>query len=86
MKLDKIEKQLSKEVMNEISALPVEKLNQLVVAAEQAIAQTTQERDANPAYQGAKQAVKDLGEALKEVKKYQNAKIQYALILLQELA
>lgn len=85
-KLDKILKRLPDTAVEEMQELNKEQLEQGIVASEQAIDTAQTERDGNPSYQAAKQAVKDLSESFRELKKYQTAKIQYALILLQEKA
>lgn len=79
MKLDKIQKKLSAEVLQDLDRLNKEELHATIAAAEEAIAKATRERNALPGYQSAKQAVKDLSEGLKEVKSYQTAKIAYSL-------
>lgn len=79
MKMSKIVKELGQQLVNEISTKDKAELEALIVEAEEAIRIATQERDANPHYQAAKQATKDLSEALRDVKKRQTAKIQLAL-------
>lgn len=85
MKLDKILKQLDKDTVEAILRLDQPEIKDLIVQSEEAIAQATRERDANPHYQAARQAVKDLSEGLRDVKKRQTAKIAYALRRLREL-
>lgn len=85
MKLSKILKQLNKEACAELDGMDKGRLEGSIAGSEEAIDKATRERDALPAYQGAKQAVKDLSEGLKELKNYQKAKIAYALRRLREL-
>lgn len=87
MKLSKILKKLPESVVAEIDEKSADRqyLQATVAAAEEAIAKAFRERDAMPAYQAAKQAVKDLSEALKDVKSYQTVKIHYCLRKLREL-
>lgn len=86
MKLDKILKQLDTDTVKEMEAMDEAQVKTTIATAEEAIAKTIRERDANPQYQAAKQAVKDLSEGLKEVKKRQHAKIQFGLRCLRSLA
>lgn len=74
--------ELGQEVIDTITAKSKPELEALVAEAEGAIRSATKERDANPSYQAAKQATKDLSEGLKAVKKRQLAKIELALQLL----
>jgi hypothetical protein len=77
---------LPESVINELDGMDEVSLNKTIAASEQAIKTATEERDANPHYQAAKETVKDLGGALKDTKKYQGAKINYALKRLKVLA
>ncbi len=85
MKLSKIRKQLDDSTINEMNGLSPGALKDLIAQAEEAMAGATRERDANPAYEAAKQVVKDLSEGLRDVRKRQTAKIQYSLRRLREL-
>lgn len=85
-KLEKIKKKLSDDVVQDIEALDTPGLNKLIADAEQAIATAKEERDANPKYAAAKEAVTDLSQGLKEVKSYQRAKVELALMHLKERA
>jgi hypothetical protein len=82
-KLSKIEKILGKDVIVELSSNP-QAAHGYVVQAEQAIKQAKDELDANPKYQELKDSLKALSEGMREVKKFQGAKIQYILHLLEE--
>ncbi len=85
MTLEKIEKVLRRDVLEEMQALAPEDLIAGVTASEQAIAGAREQLDANPAYQDAKENVKAISQSFRDLKKYQTAKIQYALLLLKEL-
>lgn len=85
MKLEKIIKKLPKSVVEEMDALPETNLQVMIAQSEESIATAVRERDNNPQYQAAKQAVLDLSAGLRDVKSYQTAKIQYALYRLREL-
>jgi hypothetical protein len=76
---------LSEDVRNELDGMPPSGLHKVIADAEEAIAQATKERDGNEKYQQAKQAVSDLSLGLKDLKKYQGAKIKYSLRRLREL-
>lgn len=85
MKLDKILKNLDEHTVEHINTLQPSGLKDLIAASEESMAAATRERDDNPQYQAAKQAVKDLSEGLRDVKKRQTAKIQYSLLRIREL-
>lgn len=86
MKLESIIKKLPEQVVEVLNNCIDEKeLQALIANSEEAIATALRERDANPQYQAARQAVKDLSAGMREVKSYQGAKIQYALHRLREL-
>ncbi len=82
-KLKKAFKNLDKETISEIESLDKQQLESLVVQSNQAIAQAEDELHANPNYSAAKDAIKDLSQGLKEVKKRQQSKIVYALHMLE---
>lgn len=83
-KLDKILNKLSQDVISEMQAMSPDALKNQVVASEQAIDGAKDELEASPAYQQAKDDIKALSWGYKELKKFQAAKIQYALVLLAE--
>lgn len=85
MKLEKIVKKLGQELIDEMDSMPVDQLEKVIVNGENAIAEATEQRDANEKYKAARTAVKDLSAGLKEVKGFQSAKIQYALMRLKEM-
>lgn len=82
MTLQKLLKKLTETVATEMRAMTASELERCLADSERAIAKATKERNENPNYQAAKQAVKDLSEGLRELRSYQNAKIEYALRLL----
>lgn len=83
-KLSKIEKILGAEIMGVMESASVEGLKDFIVKAEFSIKEAISERDANPKYQEIKESLKALSSGLSEVKKHQNAAIQYALSLLED--
>lgn len=83
-KYAKIEKALGKESMAELEALSAEDLKNRLVAAEHAIKDAIAELEANDKFQELKASIKAISEGLKEVKKRQNAVIQYSLSLLDD--
>lgn len=82
-KLSKIEKVLGPETAIELQSLSKEALKDRLVGAESSIKQAIQELEANPKYEETKENLKALSQGLREVKKRQNAIIQYALSLLE---
>lgn len=82
-KLEKIEKILGKEYIQELAPAPDDALKALIINAEYAIKQSIEELEANPKYQELKESLKALSEGLKDIKKRQNAIIQYALHLIE---
>lgn len=85
MTLDKIAKILDEETIAEMNALDGEALQKLIVDSEQAVRQAKEELEANEKYQELKESLKAVRSGFTEVKKRQNAKIQLALIRLEEL-
>lgn len=83
-KLDKILNKLSQEVIVDMQAMSPDALKNQVVASEQAIDTAKDELEANSSYQEAKDNLKLLSAGYRELKKFQAAKIQYALVLLAE--
>lgn len=83
-KLEKIEKALGSEFIQELNAKSTEELKNTIVAANQAIKQTIEELEANPVYLELREQLKALSSGLKDVKKRQNSIIQYSLHLTSE--
>lgn len=83
-KLAKIEKVLGKETMAHLESCPVDVLKDTVCTAEHAINEAIRELESNPKYQEIKESLKALSEGMREVKKRQNAIIQYSLSLLED--
>lgn len=83
-KLARIEKTLGKEIMEELSARGPEGLEASIAASAGAIKESEDALEANPKFLELKESLKACSEGLREVKKFQNAKIQYSLHLLEE--
>ena len=83
-KLNRIEKALGRETMTDLESLPADMLKDHIVSAETAIRDAANELEANPKYQELKDSLKALSEGLREVKKRQNAIIQYSLSLIED--
>lgn len=83
-KLDKICNTLGLEVVNDLNALDFKALEALIVVGTQAIKDAEEELEVNAQYQALKETLKALSLGMKEVKKFQNAKIQYCLYQLEE--
>lgn len=82
-KLQRIQKILG-ETIQELDAAATESLKTSIVTADASIKQASDELEANPKFQEIKANLKAIGEGLREVKKRQNAIIQYSLHLLEE--
>lgn len=82
-KLDKICNTLGLEVVNDLNSLDFRALQALVVVGTQAIKDAEEELEANEQYQALKENLKAVSAGLKDVKKFQNAKIQYILHVLE---
>lgn len=85
MKLEAILKKLSPETLDKVNSASAEELSALIVASEQAIRDTKEELDANEKYQELKESCKAMSAGYREVKSYQSAQIQYALMRLRDL-
>lgn len=64
-------------------AAGVDELKKIIVESEGNLFTINKEEEADIKLQGAKEMVKTLSEPHREAKKYQTAKIQYALLLLE---
>lgn len=84
MSLDKILKALNSEVVEELNGLSEEDLRKRIVQAEQAIKLAKTELEENPKYRELKESLKALRGGFTDLKKYQNAQIQYCLLRLEE--
>lgn len=84
MKLEKIRKTLSDAVLQEMDAMKPDALKDAIAQGEEAVNEAKRELDKNIQYETACQAVADLSQGMKDVRAYQGAKIQYALIRLRE--
>lgn len=83
-KLARIEKILDVDTRQEISAMDVEQMRARIAQGAGAIKQAEDELEANPKYQELKEMVKACTAGLSEVKKRQQAIIQYCLHTLEE--
>lgn len=81
-KLEKIERALDKDTIEEINASDQTGIDAIIRSATIAIQAAQEELEANPKYQELKESLKACSEGLREVKKRQNAKIQYAAHIL----
>ncbi len=83
-KLERIEKILGKDHAADLQNQVFEELKNSIMYACEAIKTAEDELEANPKYQEIKESMKALREGLTEVKKRQNAIVQYSLHLLEE--
>lgn len=83
-KLAKIQSLLGKEVIGELEALTTSALDHSVAVSADAIRVAQNELEANEKYKELKESLKAISTGLKEVRAYQNAKIAYALHLIEE--
>lgn len=83
-KLKQIEKSLDKDKLDALLQSQPDELESAIVRADGAIKQASDELEANPQYIELKENLKVLSLGLREVKKRQNAIVQFALHLLEE--
>ena len=83
-KLEKLEKALGLETVNDLHAMNADELKARLIQAEQGIKLAEDELDANNEYQTLLESKKAMEEGLKDVKKRQNAIIKYSLHLIEE--
>lgn len=83
-RLAKIEKALGQDKMIELERNSVDQMRDAIVDSEYAIREAINELEANPKYLELKESLKALSEGLREVKKRQNAIIQYCLSILED--
>lgn len=83
-KLEKLEKILGVDTVNDLKSAPKEDLDVSIIKSSQSIKEAIEELEANPEFQRLKESLKAISEGLREVKKRQNAIIQYSLHLLEE--
>lgn len=83
-KLAKILKVLGSDLVHELDATPIDVLKDTVVTAEHSIYEVKRELEANPKYSELKESLKAVSEGLKEVRKRQNAIIEYCLSVLED--
>lgn len=82
--LEKIEKILGIETVKELEALDTLKVEDRIVAANQAMQLVEDELEANPKYQEIKENLKALQSGKREVNKRQKAVIKYCLHLIED--
>jgi replication initiation and membrane attachment protein DnaB len=82
--LEKLYKVLGEQAVNETRTLSAEQLEHMIVSCTQEIEEVKAELEANPKYQQLKEDLKAIKSGLSEVKKYNNARIQLAVVLLSE--
>lgn len=83
-KLAKIEKILGQDLIDSLIAMPPEELQSTIAGSAGAIKEASEALEANTQYQQLKESLKALSQGMREVKTFQNAKIQFALHLLEE--
>lgn len=79
MKIAKAIKAVGQEVVKELQAMDSKALKDVIVQGQQSMQTAQDELDKNANYQKAKDDVAILGQAKKDVDKYQKAKIKLAL-------
>ena len=84
MTLEKINKVLDSETLEELNALTHEEVKARLVQAEQAIKEAHDELEANPRYNDLKAGLKAVREGYTGVKTRQSAIIAFALLRLEE--
>lgn len=80
--IEKAEKALGFEYVREMEAMDADALKKIVVDASEAMRAVKEELEKMPAYQTAKENIKDLSSGKREVDKRQKMRIQLALELL----
>lgn len=83
-KLARIEKLLGKDALTILESASPESLDVTIAHACASIKEAADQLEANPKYQELKESLKACSAGLREVKAFQNAKIQYALHLAEE--
>ena len=83
MNIDKIINAIGTETAGEMGQMSHEQLKQEIYKANQAMKEVQDELDANQEYQALLQGKKDMEAGKREVNKRQNAKIQYALHIIE---
>lgn len=83
-KLQKIEKILGKDKMADLESEHVNELQISISNAAAAIKETQDQLEVNPKYQELKENLKAISAGFKDVKRFQNAVIQYSLSLIED--
>lgn len=84
-KLARIEKILDEDTIKTLHESSYLEIHAAIVAADSSMKKAAEELEANPKYQELKENLKALSEGFREVKKRQNAIVQYSLHLLEEM-
>ena len=84
-KLDKMIKILGDEVVTAMSELDANALELMIVKSESNMKVAQEELEANEKYQALKEDLKAMSQGLREVRKFQLARIYYSLHLLEQL-
>ena len=82
-KVEKLEKALGLETVQEMTSASVDELKNRIVQGEQAMVAAKAELEANMAYQELKASIKALSGGLRDLNKRQRAVIQYAIHLME---
>lgn len=85
MNLEKVAKQLGKNTVEEMDAMAEEALKKVIIEASSSMKQVKEELEANQNYQSAKADLANLSQGKKDVDRRQKARVNYALVRLEEL-
>lgn len=83
MKVETILKKLTNDTISELDAADTNGLKAAIIQAETSLADAKEELDNNEQYQAVKESCKAMSAGYRELKAYQTAKIQYALLRLK---
>jgi len=83
-KMKKLESILPEEMRNGLAQGQIDELKNTIVQCLGNIKQAKDELEENEQYQDLKESLKALSEGFREVKKFQNAKIEYCMVLIGE--
>lgn len=83
-KLAQLEKILDADTRQELSTASVDEMRKRIAEAAGAIKTATDELEANPQYQELRESLRACSEGVRELKKRQNAIVQYSLHILED--
>jgi hypothetical protein len=83
-KLTKMEKILGKDKMSSLENGQIDELQVTISKAAGAIKEAKDQLEANPKYQELKESLKAISAAMREVKQFQGAVIEYSLSLIED--